>query len=314
MSPATGASRDRTPPLAIDPGAPRDITVDPGSTGAYEPTFGAFGMHRFHAQPMRRVHWHGHVEANWLEGGRMVYEFDGRIVTVPPQRLALFWASVPHRALRIEPLGDRPVLLHNLYLPLDTFLLMRGIDALRTELLFGGVVTPDADLCRLTDVARWEADYVSADPERFDCLLAELNALFRRVSLGRRAHLRKPESDGGGGAGRASAGMRHVVAMLRVIMDTLEQPVAMREITGVTGLNANYASNLFARTMRVSLKAFVVRMKIARARALLLDTDDSVQEIAFRCGFNSPAQFHAQFTRMHGLPAGEFRRRGRGAG
>src|SRR5262245_15141656 len=51
--------------------------------------------------PMPRAHSHPDVEMNYLVSGWMRYVFAGRIVTVTPDKLALFWGSIPHQGIGI---------------------------------------------------------------------------------------------------------------------------------------------------------------------------------------------------------------------
>lgn len=304
-------------PQGGEPASPRtpdETTLDPGMADAQAgaaadpgPAFGAFAVHRFTPRTMRRMHWHGHIEANWLERARMAYDIGGREVVVPEGRLALFWASVPHRAASITPLGPGP-LLHNVYMPLDDVLLMPGIDRVRARLLAGEVLALDPEACDDRTVRRWRRDAASPDPGMRSLAIAEFHGALRRAEIGGAFVTLGPDAPDVAG-GRRGVTMTHVVTMLRTVIDRLDQPLTVAEIAAPTGLNPNYASNLFASAMRVPLKSFVVRLRLSRAEALLMETDASVQAIAFASGFGSVAQFYAAFRARHGMPAGEFRRR-----
>ncbi len=81
--------------------------------------FGRFGIRIFEPVTMDKPHWHGHIEANLAIAHEMTYDVDGTEIVVPPDRLVVFWAGVPHRLTAIRRVDDRPPKLCNIYLPLD---------------------------------------------------------------------------------------------------------------------------------------------------------------------------------------------------
>jgi len=75
----------------------------------------------------------------------------------------------------------------------------------------------------------------------------------------------------------------------------------------VTGLHENYALSLFTRVMRAPLKQFVIRMRLMRARALLVGSSMPISAVAEGSGFSSVSQFYAQFKAGYGIPPAEVR-------
>jgi AraC-like DNA-binding protein len=69
----------------------------------------------------------------------------------------------------------------------------------------------------------------------------------------------------------------------------------------VTGLHENYALSIFTRIMQTPLKQFVLRMRLVRARALLVESSMAIGSVAEASGFASLSQFYAQFRRAYGM-------------
>src|SRR3546814_750206 len=69
---------------------------------AQNQAFGRFGMRWFDPQLMPMAHFHGHIELNWLTCGGMNYVIDGRPVSIPAERLVMFWAGIPHRTTSVD--------------------------------------------------------------------------------------------------------------------------------------------------------------------------------------------------------------------
>jgi AraC family transcriptional regulator, melibiose operon regulatory protein len=262
--------------------------------------FGRFGMRIFKPIPMERPHWHGHVEANLVRNARMIYLMDGQRVSVEPNQLVLFWAGIPHQLISVEKTSLEDAELMNIYLPLDTFLFMHHVPDLQVALLTGGMIQFSHDLCMPEQVKRWYADYRANDPERLDVVKMELNALFRRVSLGPLPFLKKPWRDKPTEVGLPTPHVRHVVDMVRHVLENLAIPLQNKDVTKVTGLHTNYALSLFSSTMQLPLKQFIIRMRLLKARGLLLESDAAISTVAVDCGFGSASQFFAHFKTAYG--------------
>ncbi|PYE82419.1 helix-turn-helix domain-containing protein [Pseudoroseicyclus aestuarii] len=263
---------------------------------------GRFGMRVFSPSAMEAAHWHGHVEANFLTGAEMEYDLDGLRVVVPPGRLALFWAGIPHRLVRITPQGDGPPRLANIYLPVDGFLSMPHIAGLQVGLMSGGLLLLPPGACGPEDIDRWYADYRSHEVERAEVMRMEINTLLRRAQIGPPEWLCRPLSAPEGGIALSAQSVRHVVAMVRVIVEGLHRPMTNADIAAVTGLHESYATQLFSRMMRMPPKRFLVRMRLLRARALLMESGTPIAQVAEESGFSSISQFYAQFRAAYGLP------------
>jgi AraC-like DNA-binding protein len=263
--------------------------------------FGRFGIRIFDPVLMDTPHWHGHVEANLAHGFEMTYVVDGETLTIPPDRLVVFWAGVPHQLTAVRPDNNSDPKLCNIYLPLDSFLMMHHITALQVSLLSGGMVVLPEHLCSADQMRRWYIDYRSGDFERQELVKMELNVMFRRASLNEFEFLRAPKGEITGERALSSAHIRHVIAMVRHILENLDKPLKNADITATTGLHENYALTLFTRIMQVPPKQFLIRMRLMRARALLVESSMAISSVAENSGFSSISQFYAQFKAGYGM-------------
>jgi AraC-like DNA-binding protein len=270
-------------------------------------------MRIFKPQIMDRPHWHGHVEVNFIRNARMHYIVDGERIIVEPQRAAVFWAGVPHQLVAVEHVGDLEPELGNIYLPLDAFLFMSHVPGLQVALLTGAMISVPEELMDWRLMLRWYGDYRSGDPLRVDLVKWELNGIFWRLALGPMDILRQSWERAGVNPTQAnsltSVHVRHVVAMVRYVLDNIEQPLRNIDVTQVTGLHTNYALALFSRVMQVPLKQFIIRMRLLRARGLLLESDMAIASVAMDSGFSSMSQFYAHFAVAYGTSPQQLRDR-----
>ena len=284
-----------------------DLTLPERQFYSRTRAFGRFGMRIFKPTIMKRPHWHGHVEANLIRNARMIYIVDGQRLIVEPDQLVLFWAGIPHQLVAFEQLSEAEPELCNIYLPLDTFLFMPHIPDLQVALLTGGMVQFPHALCNYDQFKRWYADYRSNDPEHLDVAKLELNILFRRISFAPLPFLKHPWRNQSEKSGIASPHVRHVVTMVRHVLENLEQPLKNEHVTKSTGLHTNYALSLFSRTMQLPLKQFIIRMRLLKARGLLLESDTAIATIAVESGFGSASQFYAHFNAAYGTSPQQLR-------
>jgi AraC family transcriptional regulator, melibiose operon regulatory protein len=250
--------------------APRPVPRPDRKFYAKVKAFGRFGIRWFDPQLMQSEHWHGHVEFNWLSDGGMDYLFDGRPVRVPPRRLAMFWAGIPHRTVSINR-GAGDARQCNIYLPLDSFLYMPNHGALTETMIGGGIILMPEDAVDGDVLERWYQDYRCGDAERLDILKSEIANMLRRTALIGWEELLPPWIETPHPAARATSPLHYVVAMVRYILENLSEPLTARDVAKVVGLHPNYALNLFSRVMRVPLRRFIIRMRLIRARALLFE-------------------------------------------
>ena len=263
--------------------------------------FGRLAMRIFEPAVMDAAHWHGHVEINLLRGARMTYEMDGTTVEIPEGRLIVFWAGVPHRLTSIAPSRTEPPTLCNLYVPLDQFLTLPHLAPLQVALLGGGLAALPETLHHPDQMERWFADYRSGDTERLGAMRMEFNALLRRGLIDGPHWLSAPLNERSDDRSLGAAHVRHVVAMVRHILENLTGPMTNSDVTAVTGLHENYALSIFSRTMRMPMKRFIIRMRLIRARALLVESPLAISAVAEMSGFASISQFYAHFRAGYGI-------------
>ncbi|MCD9025522.1 AraC family transcriptional regulator [Cohnella silvisoli] len=80
---------------------------------------------------------------------------------------------------------------------------------------------------------------------------------------------------------------------------------ALAQQSSVTGA---HFSRVFKQLTGMNVTDYVNAKRIAQAKELLLETDESIGLIADRCGFESLPHFHRIFKRMTGLTPGVYRR------
>jgi AraC-like DNA-binding protein len=92
------------------------------------------------------------------------------------------------------------------------------------------------------------------------------------------------------------------------VLANLEAPIRVEDLASVTQLSTSHFSRAFKLSFRVSPHAYIVALRLARARALMLGGDEQMSQIAAACGFADQAHFCRAFRRKVGCAPGHWRR------
>jgi LacI family transcriptional regulator len=98
---------------------------------------------------------------------------------------------------------------------------------------------------------------------------------------------------------------------LRFILDHCQEPIGVDDVADAIGLSRRTLERRFQKQTGRAVFAEIRRLRIERAKRLLLDSDGSVKQIANTCGFSSSSQMNQVFERFVGSSPSTFRRKGR---
>lgn len=100
----------------------------------------------------------------------------------------------------------------------------------------------------------------------------------------------------------ARIGARHpkLVKIIETMEENLENPWTPNELASEVGLSTRQLERLFKRYVDRTPKRFYLDLRLRRARLLLLQTNQSVINIALACGFSSPSHFSKCYRSFFG--------------
>jgi len=84
------------------------------------------------------------------------------------------------------------------------------------------------------------------------------------------------------------------------ISEQYNRKIYLKEIAGLVNMSEQAFSRFFTKMMGRSFITFLNEYRINIAARLLLDTDDSVSQIGYACGYESLPFFHKQFIKFRG--------------
>jgi len=88
------------------------------------------------------------------------------------------------------------------------------------------------------------------------------------------------------------------------------EDISVKELAAILSLNQNYLIRLFKTELGTTPNKYILETRLLRARLMLLQTDQTVKEVALSCGFNVPSYFTKCFNERFGQNPLDFRKNG----
>jgi AraC family transcriptional regulator len=100
---------------------------------------------------------------------------------------------------------------------------------------------------------------------------------------------------------------RQLLQILDYIHDHLDQEIKLADLATLLDMSQFHFSHLFKQSLGTSPYQYLLQQRIERAKQLLKQTDQSIMEIAFQCGFNSHSHLSKQFRQLTGITPTAYR-------
>lgn len=87
-----------------------------------------------------------------------------------------------------------------------------------------------------------------------------------------------------------------------------DRNLQVRDVAAAVRLSPSYFSHAFKESFGQAAKSYIIERRIARAKHLMLTTDEGLAHIALACGFSDQAHFCRTFGGLVGQPPSRWRR------
>lgn len=98
-------------------------------------------------------------------------------------------------------------------------------------------------------------------------------------------------------------GMRnsHLARAIALLEDNIDEPLSPFDLAEELGISTRQLERLFGKFLNTSPKRYITELRLHRARNLIVQTEQSITEIAMACGFNSTSHFSKVFRSHFGV-------------
>lgn len=93
----------------------------------------------------------------------------------------------------------------------------------------------------------------------------------------------------------------HLSRAVALVEANMEEPLAPTDIADRLGISTRQLERLFEKFLNTSPKRYITEMRLHRARNLIVQTEQSITDIAMACGFNSTSHFSKVFRSHFGV-------------
>ena len=95
---------------------------------------------------------------------------------------------------------------------------------------------------------------------------------------------------------------------VRYINEHLSDDITLGELAALSGVSPQYFGRVFRQCLGMRPMEYVARVKVSKAKTMLLDSDIPVAELSQRLGYASQTYFGIVFRKYEGISPSEFRR------
>lgn len=108
-----------------------------------------------------------------------------------------------------------------------------------------------------------------------------------------------------------SASKHHRLKEMQDVLSFIEsnymENIRLEDAAAVANLSVCHFSRLFANIAGAGFKIYLTRLRVNKAEDLLKNSEDSITDIAYKCGFGSIRSFNRVFISSRGVPPSKFR-------
>lgn len=87
----------------------------------------------------------------------------------------------------------------------------------------------------------------------------------------------------------------------------IESQISLKKLSGELNLSEGYISDCFKKHMGMTIMKYAKKIRIDRAKVLLVTTTSSILEIGLTLGFHDQSHFHKVFKSFTGVSPSEYR-------
>lgn len=175
---------------------------------------------------------------------------------------------------------------------------------------------PETKIIMLSGYGEFEYVKAALKYKALDYLLKPVDKMVLNQTIAQAfAEIRKKEKPEShlGEIQKNKSGSRKGEDLIKEVIQELQanysQRLSLTELAGKYFVNETYLSNLFTKTVGISMVNYLMQLRVEEAKAFLLTTRLSVTDIAFKVGYENARYFMRVFKKVTGETPKEYRLR-----
>lgn len=144
---------------------------------------------------------------------------------------------------------------------------------------------------------------ILSQKQGFDSVL-ELLSILHDLSISRNMHTL---SDATFSNAELSYNSRRIERTIEYMNQSFQKPITLTEVSKLANMTDVSFSRFFKARTGITFMDSLLEMRLGHASRLLIDTTQSIAEVAYNCGFNNISNFNRLFKKKKGCTPKEFR-------
>ena len=144
---------------------------------------------------------------------------------------------------------------------------------------------------------------ILSQKQGFDSVL-ELLSILHDLSISRNMHTL---SDATFSNAELSYNSRRIEKTIEYMNQSFQKSITLTEVSKLANMTDVSFSRFFKARTGITFMDSLLEIRLGHASRLLIDTTQSVAEVAYNCGFNNISNFNRLFKKKKGCPPKEFR-------
>jgi len=95
--------------------------------------------------------------------------------------------------------------------------------------------------------------------------------------------------------------------VIEYVSEHFDEPLSLDYLSNELNVSQSFLSHMFSEQLNINFRKYVNSMRIGHACELLRDTDMTITEICYACGYCNSRTFHRAFIDERGMQPSEFR-------
>ena len=247
-----------------------------------------------HGSAMGQSHCHTRFEIYYLLSGECRYFIGNRILQVKKNDIILIPRGVMHKTVYVSDMCER-ILLHFNGDYINPVIVPKFY-----RFFPNYIYTPSDEILPHIHQTFLDIEKECTKQDEFSQELLKGSVTVLLTEIARSAHSGKEEK-----FEKTNMIIEDAVYYMTV---NFAENLTLESMARRAMVSESHFSRLFKNTTSLGFKEFLNMLRIREAQRLLLNTNESVCEIAFSCGFNDSNYFSTLFKSVHGVSPLGFRR------
>ena len=242
-------------------------------------------------------HWHERLEILYIISGKMHLYMDGNYYVASAGQTVIISPMLTHKGIADEGGIKYEVIAVDIskFSNLSTASHKYLTSLAEQKILFYPLTEHPAITSSITSLLACLNDEHSRNPLCSMGKMFELIGLFYEYCLFETSQPTKPNAD--------------FSEVLEYINEHFTEDIMAKDISKKFGYDNTYFCRKFKTTIGTTVMQYIRRLRLGKAKDLLINTEDSIKDIAWKCGFADISHLSNSFKKKYGLSPIEYRNR-----